>query len=278
MAIDKKSFVLYSDLIYTVQKMKPEDAGELFLHILKYVNDDDPVTENMVVDLTFEPVKQQLKRDLKKYETIKEKRSEAGKKSAEKRAKEKLKNEQKETNSTSVESVKQTSTNSTVSVNVNGNVNVNDTVNEKVIKEKVEKTLLSELKNSDVLSNYLILNKDQKEEHVKVALMFQELFYKNIKSIGGVTKKVENAKAYAWVDPIRKLIVLDKINKIQFRTVYDYLEKADFWKPNILCTSKLRGKFNELLLNANTEINKKNGKQNTTKATESGIKGIINDY
>ena len=68
MAQDKKSFLVYCDLIHTIKKMKKEDAGELFLHLLEYTNDLNPTTENMVVELVFEPIKQQLKRDLKSYE------------------------------------------------------------------------------------------------------------------------------------------------------------------------------------------------------------------
>ena len=68
MAENKRAFVLYADLIHTVELMKNEDAGKLFKHILKYVNDQNPVTENILVNLAFQPVKQQLKRDLKKYE------------------------------------------------------------------------------------------------------------------------------------------------------------------------------------------------------------------
>ncbi len=70
MAKDKKSFILYCDLIHTIEKMPPEKAGELFLHILKYVNDCDPKSEDLVINLTFEPIKQQFKRDLIKYENI----------------------------------------------------------------------------------------------------------------------------------------------------------------------------------------------------------------
>ncbi len=68
MAENKKGFVLYCDLIHTVKKMSASDAGELFLHILEYVNDEDPETDNLTVDLIFEHIKQQLKRDLRKYE------------------------------------------------------------------------------------------------------------------------------------------------------------------------------------------------------------------
>ena len=73
MAQDKKSFILYCDLIHTVEKMPLEKSGELFMHILRYVNDQNPVTEDLIVDLTFEPIKQQLKRDLIKYQSIREK-------------------------------------------------------------------------------------------------------------------------------------------------------------------------------------------------------------
>ena len=139
--------------------------------------------------------------------------------------------------------------------------------------------LLSDLKKSDVSLKYLSLIKNHSKEDIKIALMFQNLFLENIKSVGGVTKKVENAKSYIWVDPIRKLIKIDKIKKNQFREVYDYLKISEFWKPNILSTAKLREKFNELLLNSKKEKNKKHGKsKGTTKATAAGIKNIINDY
>jgi len=80
MAKDKNSFVLYCDLIHTVRKLRKEDAGELLLHILEYVNDENPVTENPIVDIAFEPIKQSLKRDLKKYEERAERSRENGKK------------------------------------------------------------------------------------------------------------------------------------------------------------------------------------------------------
>ena len=70
MAENKQSFILYRDLIHTVRKLSNEQAGELFKHILAYVNDENPVTENVIIDLVFEPIKQGLKRDLKKYERV----------------------------------------------------------------------------------------------------------------------------------------------------------------------------------------------------------------
>jgi len=70
MAKDKKGFVLYTDLIHTVKKLPQEQQAKLFVHILEYVNDLNPKTKDILVDIAFESVKQQLKRDLKKYENI----------------------------------------------------------------------------------------------------------------------------------------------------------------------------------------------------------------
>lgn len=78
MAKDKKSFVLYSDLIHTVNKLSDEDSGKLLKHLLKYVNDEDPITDSPIVDIVFEPIKQQLKRDLKDWESKINGRKEAG--------------------------------------------------------------------------------------------------------------------------------------------------------------------------------------------------------
>lgn len=123
MATDKKSFILYSDLIHTVKKMPKDKAGELFLTILQYVNDENPVVEDMLIDLVFEPIKHQMKRDLIKYEGKRESWSKAGSASAEARRVKKELNE-RSTDSTYVELC---STDSTVNVNdnVNDNVNVN---------------------------------------------------------------------------------------------------------------------------------------------------------
>lgn len=127
MAENKKGFLLYADLIHTVRKMPKDKAGELFVTILEYVNDENPVVNDMLVDLVFEPIKRQLKRDLEKYEGKKTQWSEAGKASAE--AKRLAKEEKKRlTDSTDVKNV---ATDLTVNVNdtVNVNVTVNDTVN-----------------------------------------------------------------------------------------------------------------------------------------------------
>jgi hypothetical protein len=85
MAENKKSFLLYCDLLHTVKKLNDEQAGKLFKHVLEYVNDLNPETEDILMQVCFEPIRQSLKRDLQKYEQIKEKKREAGKKGATKR-------------------------------------------------------------------------------------------------------------------------------------------------------------------------------------------------
>jgi len=70
MATDKKSFLLYCDIIHTVNKLNDEQAGKLFKHLLAYVNDLNPETADILTEIAFEPIKQSLKRDLVNYEKI----------------------------------------------------------------------------------------------------------------------------------------------------------------------------------------------------------------
>ena len=80
MATDKKSFLLYCDIIHTIDQLTDEQAGHLFKHILQYVNDKDPETDNVITKIAFEPIKQSLKRDLQKYEDIRKRNSENARK------------------------------------------------------------------------------------------------------------------------------------------------------------------------------------------------------
>ena len=85
MAENKKSFLLYCDLIHTLEKLTDKQAGQLFKHVLRYVNDLNPQTDDILLQVCFEPIRQSLKRDLQKYEQIRENKSKAGKKGANKR-------------------------------------------------------------------------------------------------------------------------------------------------------------------------------------------------
>lgn len=80
MANEKKSFLLYCDIIHTVEQLTDEQAGGLFRHILRYVNDQDPQSDSVITKIAFEPIKQALKRDLDKYKSICERNSDNAKK------------------------------------------------------------------------------------------------------------------------------------------------------------------------------------------------------
>lgn len=81
MAEGKRSFILYCDIASMVEKIPDEAAGKLFKHILDYVNDKNPKDpDDLIVSIAFEPIKQQLKRDLDKYKLIIERNKANGKK------------------------------------------------------------------------------------------------------------------------------------------------------------------------------------------------------
>jgi hypothetical protein len=118
MAENKKSFILYCDQKGVWDKLDDAQAGRLIKHIISYVNDDNPVAPDFITELAFEPIKQSLKRDLKKWENQQEQRSEAGKRSAEVRKR----------NAKLAERDSTTVNERSISSTVNGSVSVNDNV------------------------------------------------------------------------------------------------------------------------------------------------------
>lgn len=154
MADNKKGFILYADQKELFDQLPDDKAGELIKHIFAYVNDENPQTDDLYIKLAFTPIKQQLKRDLIKFEATKEQRSNAGKRSAE------LRKIQRD--SAALDSVERDSTKATVIVNDN----VTDTVN--VIKEvdntptKVDGfdfSKLLEFINKTYEGNFRVINK-----------------------------------------------------------------------------------------------------------------------
>lgn len=75
---DKRSFILYADIIDTVKKLPIDDAGELFLMILQFANDQEPMTDNLLVEIAFDPIKRQMQRDSEKWKHKREKLAENG--------------------------------------------------------------------------------------------------------------------------------------------------------------------------------------------------------
>lgn len=146
MAEGKKSFVAYSDW-YGMFKALPDDvAGKLIKHIFSYVNDENPTTDDFIINALFEQVKSTLKRDLKKWQEQQEQRKQAGIRSAEIRKQ----------NATLV-NVRSIS--STDSVNVNDSVNVITTISDVGViefKDAVSICMFSEQWKEDVERLYKI--------------------------------------------------------------------------------------------------------------------------
>jgi hypothetical protein len=63
----KKSFILYCDLIHSIEELTDEQSGRLFKIILQYVNDQNPKIEDQILKVAFSPIKLQLKRDLEEW-------------------------------------------------------------------------------------------------------------------------------------------------------------------------------------------------------------------
>ena len=135
MAINKKGFILYADQKALFDQLTNDKAGELIKFIFSYVNDENPTTNDLIINLAFTPIKQQLKRDLVKFMEIKEIRRKAGKIGMEKRW-QSITNDNKPL---------QAITN----ITVNDTVNVNDNVNDK--KDIVSR----KLKFSDSLKPFI---------------------------------------------------------------------------------------------------------------------------
>ncbi len=124
MAQDKKSFVLYCDWSEIFEQLTDDQAGKLIKHTFRYVNDEDPEIDDPLINMAFTSIKQQLKRDLVKYEGIREKRRISGSKGGVNSGISRSKKQKKASASNS----KQTQANEAVSVNVNDTVTVNENV------------------------------------------------------------------------------------------------------------------------------------------------------
>jgi len=142
MATDKKSFLLYCDLIHTVEQLTDEQAGDLFKHILRYVNDQEPQTENVITRIAFEPIKQSLKRDLQKYEDIRKRNQDNARKRWDATASDRIPNDTKNADS--------------VSDSVSGSVNVKKEI-KGFVKPTIEqlKEYMSEQGMNDIAENWL---------------------------------------------------------------------------------------------------------------------------
>lgn len=145
MAQGKKSFLIYCDIIHCIGHLTNEEKGILFQHLLEYVNDMNPILEDRLLLTAWKPIETQLKRDLKKWEGIKENKSIGGRLGNLKRWNKDLYDKviKEEITLEYAENIafnrKTSDTDKKVAeVAVNGNVSVSVNDNVKVIKKNIE--------------------------------------------------------------------------------------------------------------------------------------------
>lgn len=178
MAEDKRGFLLYCNLLATVRKMPDDKAGVLFKTILRYVNDENPEVDDLIVDLVFEPVKQQLKIDLKKWEAFRQKQSENGAKGGRPKKIDIIVDESQKTQPFFSESQKSL------------NVNVNDSVN-----DKVKDNIISKEQGDLILSICDFFEYNKSENHKQQSLIFSFVF--SLPHKGKLDFMVKEFKAYS---------------------------------------------------------------------------------
>ena len=127
---------------------------------------------------------------------------------------------------------------------VTGKEQPNNTTNKDNKDKKYKNILLSEI-NSDEYPN---LN----NEYIEITKEFQKLFRNNLIEAGAKTTTIDKAKG-TWIDDIRLIIETDKYTLDDLRQVYKFLQKDDFWKSNILSTSKLRKQMDKLKIQSNND-------------------------
>jgi hypothetical protein len=198
MAENKKSVLLYCDIIHTVMALEDDEAGRLFKHYLQYINDLNPESDRLT-ELLFEPIKQNLKRDLKKWEAELLQRSDAGKKGMEKRW-----GNRDNTVITKDNTVINPITNITDNVTVNVNENVKVTVKENTIEQRKLKFAWWAIdfgKLDSVIQVWLKYKKDRNENYKSMVSV--EAFEKKLNKFSGgdleIAKQViEQSMANNW--------------------------------------------------------------------------------
>lgn len=205
MADNKKSFVLYADLISVVKKLVEADrknktnyGGELFLIILEYVNDLNPIPVDFIIELAFEPIKLQLKRDLVKWSEFREKQSVNGARGG--RPKKDLVNIENPKNpSLILESQKSLN----VNVSVNDNVNANESVS----------VIANNYTPAPILGiDYIKAYNDLPDEFKN---MYDEEFYKSWLNINSfISQHCQYLRKWS-----------DQLTIIQFKNIFDRIVK-----------------------------------------------------
>jgi hypothetical protein len=126
------------------------------------------------------------------------------------------------------------------------------------------------------------------KKYYQVAISFYELIKSNLKELNISNSEIEKAKYKTWIEPIRLLIEKDGRTIEEFREIFQFLQKDDFWKEQIRSTAKLRKKnkedisyFEVLLTKSRNEQKRKEKRESSEQEKQSGVsddyrKSILN--
>jgi DNA-binding transcriptional regulator YhcF (GntR family) len=131
---------------------------------------------------------------------------------------------------------------------------------EKEYKEINNSIMVSSKPNKKILLSEVDINtlSEQDQIYFKIAIGFRDLFIKNKKALGvNDFKDQDNSTYKGYVDPVRLAFTQDKKTEEDFRKVYAFLMKDEFWMKNIMSTHTLRKKMSDLLLRCSSLPKKK---------------------
>lgn len=140
-------------------------------------------------------------------------------------------------------------------------------------KRKATQTIMNNNKKENILLSEIKIS-DGTDQNIIIAQSFWTLFKSNLQELKIESPTIEKAKVKPWSNSIRLMFEQDKRTTEEFREVYDFLKKeipkSSFsWKANIRSTSKLREKFDNLLIEARKpKPNGKDEKQNNIYAMQ----------
>lgn len=157
-------------------------------------------------------------------------------------------------------------------------------LNKKVVDITLKRKPKKQGLDNQLLSSELLVVPKELKEYYELAIYFKELFYNNLKSIGGRKTNIERAKFGAWVTPIRLMFENDGVTLEQMRAVYRFLKNDSFWKDKVQSTQKLREKFNTLYNQYKSNEKRVNNKGKgggvggrDTKVSPDYVKRVLND-
>ena len=164
----------------------------------------------------------------------------------------------------------------------------NETYNETTMKPQSTDTIdknirIKELKN-DKNKDPLLFQVDEStlnpidKKYFQVAISFWELVKTNLQELNISGSEIEKAKYSTWVKPIRLLMENDGRTIEEFREIFRFLQKDDFWKEQIRSTAKLRKKnkddipyFEILLTKSRNDQKRKQQKESSSRSNQSGV-------